>query len=300
MVSRYNKPIVISEIGMSYTSPTEAKAFVEDIISKNGSLANNMGLGVFWWEPETYNWRGYDKGAWGTDGKPTIALNGFLTNCNQQYTDCNGDVEGFASVDHCGQCTGGNTGVTPCAPVTVTFEVDMNGQSISNGVYITGTMLNWQITPMISAGKGIYSYNMDLYPGDTGAYYYLNANQWGSRETVPAACAKYWDSDRGFTVPKIDTVLRETWSGCSLLITGSDHSFRNEIFSVYPNPFSSIFTIAAENDLRFEIYNLAGLKIEEGNCRKGICTLGNDLEQGTYLLKVFMDEKVKVIRVVKE
>ena len=44
MVSKYEKEVVMSEIGMDYNQPAEAK----------------------------------NKGAWQADGKPTIALDGFL------------------------------------------------------------------------------------------------------------------------------------------------------------------------------------------------------------------------------
>ncbi len=79
MVSRYNKEIMISEVGMDYTKATECRGFLTDIISKNKSLANHKGLGVFYWEPECFNnWQGYNMGAFDNNGKPTIAMDAFL------------------------------------------------------------------------------------------------------------------------------------------------------------------------------------------------------------------------------
>ena len=79
MIARYGKPIMISEVGMDVSKATECKNFLTDIIKKNKSLANNMGLGVFYWEPQCHNnWQGYNMGAFSNDGKPTIAMDAFL------------------------------------------------------------------------------------------------------------------------------------------------------------------------------------------------------------------------------
>ncbi|MFC5528833.1 glycoside hydrolase family 53 protein [Cohnella yongneupensis] len=80
MISRYGKPVMITEIGMAYNSPSTAKSFVSDIKTKIRNISGGKGLGVFYWEPEAtpgYN-GGYNLGAWQADMKPTIALEGFL------------------------------------------------------------------------------------------------------------------------------------------------------------------------------------------------------------------------------
>jgi arabinogalactan endo-1,4-beta-galactosidase len=78
MVSRYNKEVMIVEVGMSWDKPTECNAFLTDIVTKTKSIANNKGLGVLYWEPEAYNnWQGYTLGAFDNTGKPTVALNAF-------------------------------------------------------------------------------------------------------------------------------------------------------------------------------------------------------------------------------
>ena len=78
MVLRYNKPVMICEIGMSWTDSTACNAFIADIIAKTKSVTGSKGLGVFYWEPEAYNnWQGYTLGAFDNSGKPTIALDAF-------------------------------------------------------------------------------------------------------------------------------------------------------------------------------------------------------------------------------
>lgn len=78
MVSRYNKEVMIVEVGMSWDQPAACKAFLLDIIAKTRSVANKKGLGVLYWEPQSYgNWKGYTLGAFDNAGKPTAALDAF-------------------------------------------------------------------------------------------------------------------------------------------------------------------------------------------------------------------------------
>ena len=77
MVSRYGKPVMVVETGMSWSDAPSCNSFITDLITKLKSLGSN-GLGVFYWEPESYNnWQGYSLGAFDNDGKPTVALNAF-------------------------------------------------------------------------------------------------------------------------------------------------------------------------------------------------------------------------------
>ncbi|MFT3907968.1 MAG: glycosyl hydrolase 53 family protein [Ferruginibacter sp.] len=78
MIARYNKEIMICEVGMSWDQGAACKAFIADIITKTKALSNNKGLGVFYWEPEAYNsWQGYTLGAFDNTGRPTEALDAF-------------------------------------------------------------------------------------------------------------------------------------------------------------------------------------------------------------------------------
>ena len=78
MVARYNKPVMVCEVGMSWSDSTSCKSFLSDIIQKTKSISGNKGLGVFYWEPESYNnWQGYTLGAFNDAGRPTIALSAF-------------------------------------------------------------------------------------------------------------------------------------------------------------------------------------------------------------------------------
>ncbi|NOT51757.1 MAG: cellulase family glycosylhydrolase [Chitinophagaceae bacterium] len=77
MVARHGKPVMIAEVGMSWDQAAACNSFLADLITKTKSLGNN-GLGVFYWEPQSYNnWKSYTKGAFDNSGKPTVALNAF-------------------------------------------------------------------------------------------------------------------------------------------------------------------------------------------------------------------------------
>jgi len=79
MVARYGSEIMICELGMPVADAAASKLFITDLMAKNKSLPNNKGLGVFYWEPQSYNgWSGYQLGAFDDTGKPTVAMDAFL------------------------------------------------------------------------------------------------------------------------------------------------------------------------------------------------------------------------------
>ncbi len=78
MISRYDKPVMICEIGMSWEQSDACNSFIADLIQKVKSVPDHKGLGVFYWEPQSHNnWQGYTLGAFDNGGKPTAALNAF-------------------------------------------------------------------------------------------------------------------------------------------------------------------------------------------------------------------------------
>lgn len=80
MVTRYGKEVMIVECGMSWDNAAASYSFLSDLISKTKSVSNGKGLGVFYWEPQSYGqWKGYTLGAFDNNGKPTIAMNAFMT-----------------------------------------------------------------------------------------------------------------------------------------------------------------------------------------------------------------------------
>lgn len=144
---------------------------------------------------------------------------------------------------------------------SVTFAVDMSGQDVSNGVYITGTFtgINWQILPMQLWYDKVYRYSTQLYPGHAGAYYFLRTPSWNNylnfRETVPAPCVQWWNTDRGFVVPHRDTVFANPWGSCETFQTPSVSSKQAsfEAFTISPVPADDKVHILGEGAQEIQI-----------------------------------------------
>ena len=78
MVARYNKEVMVVEVGMSWDQAAACNSFLADLITKTKSVTGGKGSGVLYWEPQAYNnWQGYTLGAFDNSGKPTAALNAF-------------------------------------------------------------------------------------------------------------------------------------------------------------------------------------------------------------------------------
>jgi 1,4-alpha-glucan branching enzyme len=104
--------------------------------------------------------------------------------------------------NECNACA--NTGP---APVLVTFQVNMNNESVSsNGVHVAGSFQEWNpaSTALTDAnGDGIYSYSVSLTPGTIVSYKFINGNDWPFSESVPNACGVgdgFGGYNRQFTV----------------------------------------------------------------------------------------------------
>ncbi|WP_029902493.1 glycosyl hydrolase 53 family protein [Prevotella sp. 10(H)] len=87
MVERYGSDVMICEIGMERnptetgkepTWPEACKQMLTSLIEKTKAVPNGKGLGVFYWEPQSYgSWKEYAKGAFDDSGKPTVAMDAF-------------------------------------------------------------------------------------------------------------------------------------------------------------------------------------------------------------------------------
>lgn len=78
MIARYNTPVMICEVGMPWDQADASYSFMSDLISKLKSIPHQMGLGIFYWEPQSYgNWKGYTLGAFDNNGRPTRAMSAF-------------------------------------------------------------------------------------------------------------------------------------------------------------------------------------------------------------------------------
>jgi arabinogalactan endo-1,4-beta-galactosidase len=78
LIGKYNKDVMICEVGMSWDKPEICKGFLIDLIDKALEKTDGRCLGVFYWEPQGFvNWSHYTKAAFDNGGRPTVALDAF-------------------------------------------------------------------------------------------------------------------------------------------------------------------------------------------------------------------------------
>ena len=78
IVSRYQTPVMICEVGMPSDQPDACYSFLSDLMGKIDRMPQGQGLGVLYWEPQCYgNWKGYTLGAFDPSGRPTRAMQAF-------------------------------------------------------------------------------------------------------------------------------------------------------------------------------------------------------------------------------
>ncbi|MDG5767150.1 glycosyl hydrolase family 28-related protein [Balneolales bacterium ANBcel1] len=165
----------------------------------------------------------------------------------------------------------------PEETVQAVFKVDMAGSGVDyeDGVYITGHLNGWEIARMEHLRDEIYRYEISLFPGEEGAYYYMTTDSWDNyedyRETVPAECADWWDSDRGYVIPDEDVAFAFRWGSCRYI--GEETSAGNpdgipdrvELHQNYPNPFNPVtqiqFGLQEPAHVRITVYSALGQKV---------------------------------------
>lgn len=78
MASRYGKEVMVVEVGGEDTKVQNTYNMLVAVQAKVKAVPNNKGLGVIYWEPEgARSWSNYALSAWGSDGRPSAALNAF-------------------------------------------------------------------------------------------------------------------------------------------------------------------------------------------------------------------------------
>lgn len=286
MVSRYGKEVVISEIGMDYTAELASKNFVADIVDKTKSVTG--GLGVFYWEPECYNWQSYNLGAWNpTTKKATQALDGFNGVVNQ----------------------------------TVTIYADLRDTTsltnyTSGKMYLTGDFTNpggnWSFIEMEQVKPHIYkaqfTYTSGSLTNDSTAFYFAPTNDWATSEKVPEPCNLKWGIQRAFffDMTKADTVVAFRYGKCPAedvvnlgLTTGLSEQLASQTsLKVFPNPLSDgMLNVAFKTDkaakVLLSVYNIYGQlvfaenqKAVVGDNNFSLAIDGKGLSNGLYILKL--------------
>ncbi|NBW27774.1 MAG: arabinogalactan endo-1,4-beta-galactosidase [Flavobacteriaceae bacterium] len=79
MVTRYNKEVMVVEVGGDFTLVQNTKDMITATINAVRNVPNQKGLGVIYWEPQgEKTWSGYQLNCWQSNGKPSLALDAFI------------------------------------------------------------------------------------------------------------------------------------------------------------------------------------------------------------------------------
>ena len=72
LAKTFQVKVMITEIGVKQNDSASAQVLA-DFINKARDMESCAG--VWYWEPECYEWNGYDMGAFDKNGKPTAIMN---------------------------------------------------------------------------------------------------------------------------------------------------------------------------------------------------------------------------------
>lgn len=186
----------------------------------------------------------------------------------------------FSSCDPCG---------APPIEVEVTFRVDMTQQTVSEyGVHIAGSFQGWNpgSTQMYHDTNNVYRYTTTLISGLYVEYKFINGNEWGMDETVPAECAA--NNNRYFIVPDEDITLTAFCFGscveCPPVVI---HQNVGKIkYDIYPNPVKSQLYLSYSGEwLHITIYSVDGKTVQK-EIVNGHKTDISKLKPGLYFIKL--------------
>jgi arabinogalactan endo-1,4-beta-galactosidase len=194
MVATYHKQVMVVEVGMDVTAAATCESFLTDLIAKVKSVAGGNGLGVFYWEPESYgNWQAYTLGAFGSNGAPTVAMNAFSASGVSPY---------FIS-QPASQTVATGSSVVFNAPASAfpapSYQWDLNGSPVAGAT--NPTLLIRGVTP-----------------ANAGSYTCVATNSGGSFTSGAATLAVTFTSDPGRLVNLSTRALVGT--GGNILIAG--------------------------------------------------------------------------------
>lgn len=79
MITRYDKDVMVVEVGGDYTLVQNTHDMLNQVISIVRGIPGQRGLGVIYWEPQgAKSWSNYQLNCWQNNGKPSTALDAFL------------------------------------------------------------------------------------------------------------------------------------------------------------------------------------------------------------------------------
>jgi hypothetical protein len=148
--------------------------------------------------------------------------------------------------------------------VDVTFQVNMSETTVSpSGVHVMGDFNNWSpsATAMTAQGGGIYAVTLSLPENTNYEYKFVNGNQVGNAENVPAGCSQNGNrlAAVGAANVTLPLVCFAECANCDISV--EELSLENEV-SMYPNPASGMvnldFAFAQPKDVSVTVVDPVG------------------------------------------
>lgn len=250
------------------------------------------GLGVIYWEP---CWVSTDCSTlWGTGSAWE----------NATFFDFDYNLhEGIGFLDY-------DYSIKPAAldSMPVVFRVDMTGQDTTNGVFVTGdfTGIEWKFKQMHHTGQMIFQYSCNLPGRSEGAYIFQKKADWNtsSRETVPAACALYWDTHRKMVVKDQPVEFGFVWGSCEQLSGLPVTEMDETTATIHPNPTHSTLRIQShENISKMEIWDIRGNRLIEFPVQDQKTTLTDisGLPGGIFFIKLsYQNHSFSIHKIIKQ
>lgn len=252
MASRYNKEVMVVEVGGDYTLVQNTYDMLVATIKAVKNVPDNKGLGVIYWEPQgEKSWSGYQLNCWQSDGKPSPALEAFNLNIEPDPT-----IILSGSALNTSITLGTNDGInyTYYAINLLNGTAKFSEVSPASNLWSSANFpvgIGTQNGEAIQVQPGLYNVNFNI---NTGAYQFtpviisiigdFNGSCWDSCDIdLTAITNEDYAIEYNFTVPIAVLKFRQNHSW--------DTEWRAPNFN-NPSPFSGI-AVAAGGDPTFKI-----------------------------------------------
>jgi arabinogalactan endo-1,4-beta-galactosidase len=254
-------------------SPAVQKQFLTDF---TWLVYNAGGMGVIYWEP---GWVSSDcQTPWGTGSNwENSTFFDFTNNLHQ-------GIE-FMQYDY-------NKKPAELDSVRVAFKVHMNNTDTTNGVFVTGdfTGMAWKLKRMKHMGSKVFEYFAKVPCMSSGAFIFRNKADWAnsSMETLPAACALYWDTHREYVINASFDVIGCNWGSCLPLGINEESGELNKLNIEYYFADNQLNIWADFIFTSATLSNLSGVIVKSASysgCKNTSFNIAN-LQNGIYILKV--------------
>ncbi|MBN1924969.1 MAG: cellulase family glycosylhydrolase [Prolixibacteraceae bacterium] len=184
---------------------------------------------------------------------------------------------------------------------SVTFRVDMQNETVSSNVYLSGSFNDWGYDEPLEKEGTVYLQTLELTPGETVEYKFVNGDQW--ELDIPDECGNGENNNRLLTVPENNTVLEVVcFNSCESCQT-SVFELNGQTVSVYPNPVEEILVIDGLKTTTK--YALKWINVS-GQCSRQETLSGKshyhlqtgDLPAGTYTLVIENENQRQTIKII--